>query len=266
MPPAERFQDDFWGTPTATLEWCEENYDVTFFIAEFYNTVSNLAFIVPSVLGIIFASEDKLEKRYIFSFLATLMIGISSTAFHLTLKLEMQMWDELSMLWGVSFFVYSMFECYSSPKSTNYTLALCLFIYSLTISTAYIMLQEPVFHQVAFSLLTFAIILRAILCSSGSAESKFLIWYSIALYLSAFILWLIDNNFCDSLRFLREKLPFPLSSLFQFHAWWHILIAIANQGQIYYSCMLRRDHLKQSYKLQRWLSVIPYLRVVKEHV
>lgn len=35
MPPAEQFQDGFWGTPTATLEWCEKNYDVTFFIAEF---------------------------------------------------------------------------------------------------------------------------------------------------------------------------------------------------------------------------------------
>lgn len=25
----------YWGSPTATLDWCEENYAVTHFIAEF---------------------------------------------------------------------------------------------------------------------------------------------------------------------------------------------------------------------------------------
>ena len=25
----------FWGPPTSTLDWCEANYDVTFYIAEF---------------------------------------------------------------------------------------------------------------------------------------------------------------------------------------------------------------------------------------
>ncbi|TRZ18602.1 hypothetical protein HGM15179_008514 [Zosterops borbonicus] len=34
MPPAAD-REGYWGTPTSTLEWCEENYAVSYYIAEF---------------------------------------------------------------------------------------------------------------------------------------------------------------------------------------------------------------------------------------
>jgi len=36
----------WWGHPTASIDWCEENYVVSYYIAEFWNTISNLAMIV----------------------------------------------------------------------------------------------------------------------------------------------------------------------------------------------------------------------------
>lgn len=32
-PAADR--EGYWGPPTSTLEWCEENYAVSYYIAEF---------------------------------------------------------------------------------------------------------------------------------------------------------------------------------------------------------------------------------------
>lgn len=33
----------YWGEPTATLEWCEDNYEVTYYVAEFckYNKINH---------------------------------------------------------------------------------------------------------------------------------------------------------------------------------------------------------------------------------
>ncbi|KAL4696909.1 hypothetical protein H8959_002607 [Pygathrix nigripes] len=67
-PAADR--DGYWGPTTSTLDWCEENYSVTWYIAEFWNTVSNLIMIIPPMFGAIQSVRDGLEKRYIASYLA----------------------------------------------------------------------------------------------------------------------------------------------------------------------------------------------------
>ncbi|CAG2195512.1 ACER3 [Mytilus edulis] len=61
---APRFASGFWGIPTATIDWCEDNYSVTTYIAEFWNTISNFIFIIPSVAALYFAFIDHMDDRY----------------------------------------------------------------------------------------------------------------------------------------------------------------------------------------------------------
>jgi len=47
----------YWGKRTATIDWCESNYEVTSFIAEFWNTISNLVMILFDLLSALSAAR-----------------------------------------------------------------------------------------------------------------------------------------------------------------------------------------------------------------
>ena len=86
-----------WGSPTSTLDWCEKNYQVrrfiriwsflaiivnvdnframitncsfflqvTIYIAEFWNTITNLSMIVPALYGLSNVLKQGLERRWV---------------------------------------------------------------------------------------------------------------------------------------------------------------------------------------------------------
>ncbi|KAJ7418207.1 Alkaline ceramidase 3 [Willisornis vidua] len=198
-PAADR--EGYWGSPTSTLEWCEENYAVSSYIAEFWNTVSNLIFILPPIYGAIQTYRDGLEKRYLAAYLcltgwsrgvmvSTLdsesqgPVGLGSWCFHMTLKYEMQV---------------------------------------------YLNLKEPVFHQVMYGTLVSIIVLRSVYIVLWVYPwLRGLGYTSLTVFLMGFFLWNVDNIFCDKLRALREKMPPVVGAVTQFHAWWHILTGLGS--------------------------------------
>ncbi|GBB95484.1 hypothetical protein RclHR1_25470001 [Rhizophagus clarus] len=46
----------FWGEPSST-DWCEQNYEVTYYIAEFFNTISSLCLVFMGTFGSIMHSD-----------------------------------------------------------------------------------------------------------------------------------------------------------------------------------------------------------------
>jgi dihydroceramidase len=89
-----------WGSPTATIDWCEDNYELTQYIAEFWNTLSNVFMILPSFVAAFDSWHQKFERRQTLCFLFLGLVGMGSTLFHMTLTYEMQLLDELPMIWG----------------------------------------------------------------------------------------------------------------------------------------------------------------------
>ena len=41
IAPEKNALSGFWGKPTSTLDWCEENYALTYYIAEFCESLSS---------------------------------------------------------------------------------------------------------------------------------------------------------------------------------------------------------------------------------
>jgi len=264
MAPVE-IDDGFWGKPTALIDWCEENYVVTTYVAEFWNTVSNLVMIIPPLIFAYQAKRQGLERRYFWLQLTVLLVGIGSWLFHMTLRYGMQITDELPMVFGSCFFIYTLFENCEPSGQTNFPLAIGLFLYSLIAIVVYLFVQNPVFFQTIYGLTVFATIGRALF------NIKYLppcrkVWYlyftSSASYLIAFCLWNVDQIFCHDLRNIRVGLA-NISSILapfsQLHALWHLLAAHATYQSIIFNCLARQIYLGRPCQLKVAFYLFPYL-------
>ena len=83
---------------------------MTYYIAEFWNTVTNLSMIIPPLKGIYEVYRQKFESRFVLLYACLLVTGIGSWMFHMTLLFEMQLLDELPMVWGSSYMVYCLYK------------------------------------------------------------------------------------------------------------------------------------------------------------
>lgn len=62
-----------------------QDYNVTPYIAEFFNTITNLIFIYLGVVGIRDCLRYDAAKVYILSYTGYIVVGLGSMAFHCTL-------------------------------------------------------------------------------------------------------------------------------------------------------------------------------------
>lgn len=79
-------QEGYWHPITSTLDWCECNYVVSYYCAEFVNTLTNVLFITLAIKGMYNCWEHGHDRVFFIAFLGYLIVGSGSFAFHLTLK------------------------------------------------------------------------------------------------------------------------------------------------------------------------------------
>lgn len=214
---------------TATIDWCESNYEFSYYIAEFWNTLSNLAFVVPQIAQYIALSRYKsVELPFRLAFLSLALVGIGSFCFHMTLSKTMQMFDETSMIL-VSLHGFYLLYIISKPNANKRLLVAVLICYGLVFLALYLFLVAwPIFHHTAFGLLVYAsIFIGYKLKKYYSPHYKF--WTVLTLQHLAFAFWLFDKHYCDLLTAFRENhVPAFLRPAFQFHALWHLLMGLAS--------------------------------------
>ena len=100
----------YWLPHSANHDFCEHNYVYTPYIAEFWNTITNLAMIIPPIYGIWDVRKQKFEKRFYICYSMLLTIGLGSWLFHMTLWYEMQLLDEIPMVFGSATFTYCIYQ------------------------------------------------------------------------------------------------------------------------------------------------------------
>ncbi|RCH88137.1 hypothetical protein CU097_010249 [Rhizopus azygosporus] len=257
--------DYFWGPATSTIDWCEENYLVSPYLAEFVNTCTNLTFIFLSLFGIYNVFKNGFDASFIIAYLGIILVGFGSWCFHMTLQYEMQLLDELPMIYVACIMVWHIYVADPNYKR-NYKLPLGLILYSAIVTYSYLIINNPVFHQVSYALLIFTIVYKSIslqLTVPSHYQEKpaleRLLWLSAFGFILAFILWNIDNQFCTHLRTWRHSVPYLVGTLSELHGWWHIGTALGSYYFVVFCEWVQQVLNNQRYTLH-WMGPVCYLQ------
>ncbi|TLS27349.1 hypothetical protein PpBr36_05102 [Pyricularia pennisetigena] len=267
--PYRQERDGVWGEPTSTLNWCEEDYNITPYIAEFVNTFTNLIFIWLGVKGIRNCIANGFSPALTLSFVGYVVIGLGSMAFHGTLWYSMQLADELPMIWTVCVMAQVTFS-YGKSKASSMLLGLVFAGVAAFVTIYYVTNKNPVFHQVAYASITIGVVVRGALVTKYELEPALkkrsplqadkimkqmwtLMTLGISLFLIAFAIWVYDRLYCRQLVSWRSHVLLPWSVVLEGHGWWHILTGLGAYNlivwRVWLSCCL--DGKEDLFELRR---------------
>ncbi|MFN0064475.1 MAG: ceramidase [Myxococcaceae bacterium] len=207
-----------WGAPTSTVDWCEANYALTPYVAELFNTLSSVAILVAGLLGV--ARHWKiLERRFLFAFVGLALVGVGSVAFHGTLRFELQMLDELPMLYLVILMVYILVER-GPQRRLGLIFPAGLAVYAIIATYLCAFTRGPLqfwIFQVGFGSLEFFSLVNVYWVQRKAESAAVRRLYSVGMgaYAIAILGWFVDLRFCAH-----------LSPYLQLHACCHVLVSI----------------------------------------
>ncbi|KAM5431442.1 alkaline ceramidase ydc1 [Microsporum ferrugineum] len=270
-PPS---QAGYWSPVTSTLNWCEEDYYATPYAAEIVNALTNVLFLYLGIKGIRSCRKNGHDSIFQVAFLGYLLVGLGSFLFHSTLKYPMQLVDELSMIYTTCLMCYATFS-FSRSRTQCYILGSGLLSLSIFITLYYHYIQDPVFHQVAYGVLTAIVVFRSMwvmevtlrpslrrlrnqnkpnfsgqtLTINGETVNErdvrilksmwVMVAYGLSTFLGGFAIWNLDNEYCSNLRTWRRELGLPWGILLEGHGWWHLLTGIGAYMYITWGIWLR---------------------------
>ncbi|KAF7898583.1 hypothetical protein EAF00_005029 [Botryotinia globosa] len=222
----------YWGTINSQTNFCEEDHIITTYIAEFINTLTNITYLYYAYKGIRANSNRQDAILRNLPYLGLAAVGILSALFHATNKDWTQWFDDTSMLIATSTVVHRVF---TYDKSLRYTVVtgVSLFVFMVTFVAWHCITDETLMHPVLFGIeiafvgiKTRSIINLRVADVEVQKQVKKLVTYGGVIFVSGFILWNIDNQFCESLTDTKHSLGMPWSFVLELHGWWHILTGI----------------------------------------
>lgn len=236
----------FWGPVTLTIDWCEENYILSPFFAEFVNATTNLSFFFLSMYHLYSARRNRHGLLFTVISLGMGLVGLGSWLFHMTLRYEFQLMDELPMIYFTLIPFGYIFSCERSQKAK-----IAVYVATLSLVTALTVIYcsvytNPTLHQLSYAILNFSIIIKSVLMVrkyvTNTKVRHFLYWKlttSISQFLFGFLIWNLDTLYCQNLITVRrEYLKLPLGILLEGHGWWHIFTSLGIYNFIIYNEVL----------------------------
>ncbi|KAI2731836.1 hypothetical protein CBS147332_975 [Penicillium roqueforti] len=230
---SERF---FWGAPTSKANFCETDYAVSRYIAEFVNSLTNVVYIIYGIYGLRHL-QRKANKHgdslRVLPYWGLIAVGLCSFAFHVSLKYHTQMMDDLSMHFATTPVLHRLLTA-SSNRRDFVVISMVLGATLLFLITFHVMTDELVLHSVSFvgTVTVIGVYTIRLVKSRTPPDSaaRQRIWgmvrFGAAIFNLGYWLWLVDQWACGFLTEVREEIGLPWAFLLELHGWWHICTGI----------------------------------------
>jgi dihydroceramidase len=221
-----------WSPPTSRANFCEEDYVITFYLAEFINSITNLAYIYLALRAMYRPESRGLTLD--FMSVSLFALGIGSFLFHATLRQTLEFADELSMLGLTWSMLQAILTVRQSPQTAR-IISLGLAFVFISFSVFYVYSARIIYQVIAFATGIGIVTLRSQYLYHWS-QPRFATaqrqdwnrrtWKSIGICLLGYVLWNIDLEFCAELRGLKQQVGLPWAWMLELHGWWHLLTGI----------------------------------------
>jgi len=208
---------------------------ITHYIAEFFNTLTSLAYIAYGIHGIrrfkrhdvgIFSSPN-------ISYWGLIGVGIFSGLYHTTLKYHTQMSDELSMHLSIGCLLHQIFTFQEPPHIQRRNTAIILgvlipfFIY-------HFVADEFIVHVILFFCMSWIVAFRTryliatrIKEETDRAKIRGLVTFATWSAVISYGIWNVDVHMCPTLTNLKHRIGKPWDVLLELHGYWHLGTAVS---------------------------------------
>ncbi|PSS32802.1 Alkaline ceramidase [Actinidia chinensis var. chinensis] len=244
----------FWGPVTSTTEACEQNYIYSSYIAEFFNTLSNIPGILLALIGLVNALRQRFEKRFSILHISNMILAIGSMLFHATLQRLQQQGDETPMVWEMLLYIYIL---YSPDWHYRSTMPTFLFIYGALFAIAHSQVHFGIgfkVHYIVLCLLCIPRMYKYYIHTEDRSAKRLAKLYVITLLLGS-LCWLCDRLFCK----LISRSYFNL----QGHALWHVFMGFNSYYANTFLMYCRAQQRGWNPKVVHFMGFFPYVKIEK---
>ncbi|KAL3456578.1 ceramidase [Aspergillus heterothallicus] len=223
----------FWGPQTSYLNFCEQDYVVTRYVAEFINTLSSGIYCLFGLYGLAqLRRRQQASLGRCIPYLGLIGVGVCSGGYHMTLKYHTQMSDELSMHLLTTPLLYRILTFQTSAAHTRLVGGILAAIFTV-VMVVHMVMDEFLLHAVSFGLAVLLITTRTMKTIPQQIPDlgirlkiRGVSRFGLFCFIFGYTVWLIDTWFCPQLIAVRRVVGTPLAFFFELHGWWHVFTGI----------------------------------------
>ncbi|XP_037680106.1 alkaline ceramidase 1-like [Choloepus didactylus] len=206
---------------SSEVDWCESNFQHSQFVAEFYNTFSNVTFLIlgPLIMYLMHPYTQKRSGHIYHVWVLFMVIGLFSMYFHMTLSFLGQLLDEISILWFLAC-CYSIWlpRCYFPTFLGKNRARFTRLVFVITVVSTFLSFLRPTVNAYVLNCVGLHITYMMVqeYKKTNNKDIRHLVEVSMVLWAFALTSWLSDRFLCS----FWQRIHF-----FYLHSIWHVFIS-----------------------------------------